>query len=81
MLEQIKKTATKTANKSKSVSRGNLVIGRKTNESLFVGNAKITIVSLSGGQVGIAINAPKYIMIKREELLTVLEKNMLLQQS
>jgi len=74
MLEKIKNSVAKAA-------RGNLVIGRKVNQSFFVGNAKITIVSLSSGQVRIAIDAPKSTVIKREELLTEFEQGMLLQQS
>jgi len=48
-----------------------LVITRKKGESILLGdNIEITIVNLDDGNVKIAINAPKEVIILRKELLT-----------
>jgi len=49
-----------------------LVLGRRPNESIFMGRnneIKITIVKSSKGQVRLAIEAPKDMPIYREEVL------------
>ena len=46
-----------------------LILTRKTGESINIGNdIKITIVSIDGGQVRIGIDAPKDVIIHREEI-------------
>lgn len=46
-----------------------LIITRKKEESIFIGdNIKITVVKIDDGSVKLAIEAPKDIVILREEL-------------
>ncbi len=46
-----------------------LVLSRKEGEGLLIGaNVKVTVVSLSPGQVRIAIDAPEDVTIYREEV-------------
>lgn len=46
-----------------------LVLGRKTDESLIVGNdIVITILSIEGDRVKVGINAPKHVTILRSEV-------------
>lgn len=52
-----------------------LVITRKDGESVLIGeNIKITVVKSKGGQVKIGIEAPKEVVVTREELLEKNEK-------
>jgi carbon storage regulator len=54
-----------------------LVLSRKTNESIQIGdNIEITVLSVSGDQVKIGINAPKNIEIHRKEVyITIQNEN------
>ena len=53
-----------------------LVITRKDGESVLIGeNIKITVVKSKGGQVKIGIEAPKEVVVTREELLNKEEKD------
>ena len=46
-----------------------LVLSRRTDESLFIGeDIKITILDIKGGQVRIGITAPEFIKVYREEV-------------
>lgn len=45
-----------------------LVLTRKKEESLFIGDIKVTVAAISGNQVRLAIEAPKEVPILREEL-------------
>ena len=46
-----------------------LIITRKDNESLFIGDdIKITVLDVKGNQVRIGIDAPKDIDVHREEV-------------
>lgn len=46
-----------------------LVLGRKTDESLIVGDdIVITILSIEGDRVKVGINAPKHVTILRSEV-------------
>jgi carbon storage regulator len=46
-----------------------LVLTRKPNESIQIGNdIEITILSISGDQIKIGINAPKHVEIHRKEV-------------
>jgi carbon storage regulator len=48
-----------------------LVLSRKLHETILIGNdVKITVVKLSGDKVGIGIEAPRDVRIKRSELPT-----------
>lgn len=52
-----------------------LVLTRKTNESILIGdNIKITLVKVSGGSVRIGIDAPKDVKIVRSELIEAIAK-------
>lgn len=47
-----------------------LVLTRRENESFIIGdNIRLTILAIKGGQVRVGIDAPKEVMIHREELL------------
>jgi len=46
-----------------------LVLTRKANEAIFIGDVKVTVAAINGNQVRIAIEAPKEVTILREELL------------
>ncbi|HBB29868.1 MAG TPA: carbon storage regulator [Clostridiales bacterium] len=53
-----------------------LVIKRKTNESILIGdNIEVIISEISGDKVKIAINAPNDVKIIRKELKETLEFN------
>ncbi|MGG3887918.1 carbon storage regulator CsrA [Metabacillus fastidiosus] len=54
-----------------------LVLTRKTNEAIQIGDdIEITILSISGDQVKLGINAPKNIEIHRKEIyLSIQESN------
>ncbi len=46
-----------------------LVLSRKLNESIFVGdNIKITVVEIGPGKVRLGIEAPKDVPVHREEV-------------
>jgi carbon storage regulator len=46
-----------------------LILTRKDNESLFIGDEiEITVLGIKGNQVRIGINAPKDIDVHREEI-------------
>lgn len=46
-----------------------LVLTRKTNESIIIGdNVKITVIEVKGEQVKLGISAPKKISVHREEI-------------
>ena len=51
-----------------------LILTRKDNESLFIGDdIEITVLGVKGNQVRIGINAPKDIDVHREEVYRRLE--------
>ena len=46
-----------------------LILGRKTGQSIMIGDdVRITVVSISGNQIRIAIDAPKEVSVHREEV-------------
>ena len=52
-----------------------LVLNRKTNQAIQIGdNITITVMSINGSQVRIAVEAPKHIEVWREELLESAEE-------
>mgnify|MGYP006275371445 CR=1 FL=1 len=52
-----------------------LVLTRKENESIMIGNdIKITIVEVDGGQVRLGIDAPSDVEIYREEIYQEIAK-------
>lgn len=54
-----------------------LVLTRKIGESINIGNdVKVTIISLEGGQVRLGIEAPRDVIVHREEVYAkILEEN------
>lgn len=51
-----------------------LVLTRKPNESIQIGdNIEITVLSISGDQIKIGINAPKNIEIHRKEIYLAIQ--------
>lgn len=53
-----------------------LVISRKAGEALLIGDQiKISIISLGNDKVSIGIDAPKEVLIIREELAETIEVN------
>ena len=54
-----------------------LVLTRKTNESIVIGNdIEITILAIEGEQIKLGINAPKNVDIHRKEVyLSIQEEN------
>lgn len=54
-----------------------LVLTRKVGESINIGNdIKITIINLEGGQVRLGIEAPKDVIVHREEIYNkIMEEN------
>ena len=46
-----------------------LVLTRKINEELWIGNARVVINRLADGKVSLAIDAPRDVLIVRSELL------------
>ncbi len=54
-----------------------LILTRKVGESINIGNEiKVTVVSVEGGQVRVGIQAPKNVIIHREEIYNkILEEN------
>jgi len=51
-----------------------LILTRKDNESLFIGDdIEITVLGITGNQVRIGINAPKDIDVHREEVYRRIE--------
>ena len=54
---------------------GTLVLTRRVNESLMIGDdVKITILEVRGNQVRIGINAPKEVSVHREEIYERIQK-------
>mgnify|MGYP001086269756 CR=1 FL=1 len=52
-----------------------LVLTRKTNESIMIGDEiKVTVVEVRGDQVKLGITAPKQISVHREEIFLVIQK-------
>ncbi|RKD24221.1 carbon storage regulator [Ammoniphilus oxalaticus] len=46
-----------------------LVLSRKTNESIMIGDdIEITVIAIEGDQVKLGINAPKHVDIHRKEI-------------
>lgn len=45
-----------------------LVLSRKVNETLIIGNARVTVVRVTGDTVRLAIEAPRDVNVVREEL-------------
>ena len=53
-----------------------LILTRKDNESLFIGDdIEITVLGVKGNQVRIGINAPKDINVHREEVYRRIEND------
>ena len=47
-----------------------LILTRKTNETLMIGDeVTVTVIGIKGGQVRIGINAPREVAVHREEIL------------
>lgn len=52
-----------------------LVLTRKTNESIIIGDeVKVTVVEVKGEQVKLGISAPKRISVHREEVYLEIQK-------
>ncbi|NLY89964.1 MAG: carbon storage regulator CsrA [Firmicutes bacterium] len=52
-----------------------LVLTRKTNESIMIGDEiKVTVVEVRGDQVKLGITAPKRISVHREEIFRAIQK-------
>ena len=52
-----------------------LVLTRKTNESIMIGDEiKVTVVEVRGDQVKLGITAPKRISVHREEVYLAIQK-------
>lgn len=46
-----------------------LVISRRVGESVYIGDdVRVEVTRVNGGQVGLAIDAPKHVRILREEI-------------
>ena len=53
-----------------------LVLSRKADESLFIGDdVKITVLDIRGGQVRLGIVAPESIKVHREEVYNRINKD------
>lgn len=53
----------------KQGKRGRLVVTRKTNETIFIGDdIEVTITEVAGNSVRVCIQAPTYVPILRAEL-------------
>ena len=51
-------------------NKGNLIISRKAGEVVCIGdNVKVTVLSIDGNKVKLALDAPKSVPILRKELL------------
>ena len=46
-----------------------LVLKRRTNQSIMVGSAKVSVISVKGGVVTLGIDAPNDITIMRTEII------------
>lgn len=54
-----------------------LVLQRKIGESILIGDeVTVTILSVDGARVRVAVDAPKYIQILRSELKKAAEENL-----
>ncbi len=45
-----------------------LVLARKRNESIMIGQIRITVVEIRGGTVRLGIEAPKHVLVYRREV-------------
>ncbi len=53
-----------------------LILSRKTNQSIYIGNKiTVTVLSVKGNQARIGIRAPKDIEVNREEIYERIKNN------
>ena len=54
-----------------------LILTRKVGESINIGtNVKVTIINIEGGQVRVGIDAPRDVIVHREEIYNrIIEEN------
>ena len=53
-----------------------LVLSRRTDESMFIGDdIKITVLDIRGGQVRLGITAPESIKVHREEVYQRIQRD------
>lgn len=52
-----------------------LVLARKKNEELVIGNCRITVIEIRGEVVRLGIEAPADVPVHRKEVLDALQKN------
>jgi carbon storage regulator len=51
-----------------------LVLTRKANEAIVIGNVTITVLRIDGGQIRLGIEAPREVTVLRKEVAERLKK-------
>lgn len=52
-----------------------LVLSRKKNESIMVGEIEITVIEVRGDKVRLGIEAPKEVPVHRREVFDAIQRN------
>lgn len=67
-----------TESKANGVEFGNLVLSRKRDESIEIGDdVTVTVVEVRGDKVRLAVNAPKHVRVHRREVANAIRRKML----
>lgn len=53
-----------------------LVLSRKKNQSIFIGDVKVTVCEIRGDKVRIGIQAPKEVPVHREEVQQAIDADL-----
>ena len=50
-----------------------LILDRKTNESIMIGNIEVVVTDIKGEHVKLGINAPRFVPVHRKEIYDLIQ--------